>query len=68
MGTLANNENPNETAYHRRSTGSALFAMIVTVQIRKPRVLSPLRSVPYEHVRKEVDLVPLACEDGDIYT
>ena len=28
--------------------------------LRKPRVLSPLRSLP---LRNEVDLVPLACED-----
>ena len=30
--------------------------------LRKPRVLSPLRSL---RVRNEVDLVPLACEDGN---
>ena len=29
--------------------------------LRKPTVLSPLRSL---RVRNEVDLVPLACEDG----
>ena len=29
--------------------------------LRKPRVLSPLRSL---RVRNEVDLVPLACKDG----
>ena len=31
------------------------------LHLRKPRILSPLRSL---HVRNEVDLVPLACEDG----
>ena len=35
--------------------------MCVTGHLRKPRVLSPLRSL---RVRNEVDLVPLACEDG----
>ena len=28
MGTLANNENRDETTYHIRSTGSALFATV----------------------------------------
>ena len=32
--------------------------------LRKPRVLSPLRSL---RVRNEVDLVPLACENGVLF-
>ena len=31
------------------------------LHLRKPRVLSPLRSL---RVSNDVDLVPLACEDG----
>ena len=31
------------------------------LHLRKPRILSPLGSL---HVRNEVDLVSLACEDG----
>ena len=33
---------------------------LLIVHLRKPRVLSPLRSC----VRNEVDLVPLTCEDA----
>ena len=32
--------------------------------LRKPRVLSPLFSYAFAHVWKEVDLIPLAWEDG----
>ena len=32
--------------------------------LRKPRVLTPPRSL---RVRNDVELVPLACEDGDLY-
>ena len=34
--------------------------MLVAQHLRKPRVLTPLRSLR----RNEVELVPLACEDG----
>ena len=35
----------------------------VARHLRKPRVLSPVRSLRM-CVRNEVDIVPLACEDG----
>ena len=34
-------------------------------QLRKPGVLSPLRSL--RHVKNEMDLVPLACEVDDVH-
>ena len=36
------------------------FHMHFMAHLRKPRILSPLRSL---RVRNEVDLVPLTCED-----
>ena len=40
------------------------FARARSIPSRKPRVLTPLRSL---RIRNEVELVPLACEDGSIH-